>query len=81
MTPSLLCTATRFLMSASGIVHTAVKHTGSKMTCLACGSPACENRLYPACGCSVAVKPAETAPVGARFCRRRACILTGPETT
>ena len=81
MTPSLVCTATRFLISASGIVHTAVKHTGSKMTCLACGSPACENRLYPACGCIVAVKPAETAPVAARFCRRRACILTGPETT
>ena len=81
MKPSSVCAASRFLISASGIVHTAVKHTGSKMTCMACGSPACENRLYPACGCIVAVKPAGTAPVAARFCRRRACILTGPENT
>ena len=37
-TLSQSCCGTRFLISASGVVHTAVKHAGSKMICLACNS-------------------------------------------
>ena len=74
------CKEIRFLLSASGVAHTAVKRSGSKMTCLACLSPLCANRFYPACGCVAAVQPVFSLPSSARLCRRRACILTGPET-
>ena len=71
----LACASARFLISASGIAHAAVVHSGSRKICLVCNLESCTARRYPACGCISEFSASVELPPKARLCRRRACII------
>ena len=69
------CASVRFLLSMSGVAHACISHSGSRIVCLVCNSPACNIRCHPACGCITDFTPTSKMPEGARLCKRKACLI------